>query len=250
LLTLEIHNHIGVLGMNQPAKRNAFDSPAWTALGKILESVCSSKLRVLLIRSWVKGTFCAGADLKALSGLAAATEETRAQFRIDMAQALTRLAEIGIPTIAVVEGDCYGAGVALALACDFMIASPNARFGITPAKLGILYPEEDVKRLVAAVGERQASRLLYSGAAIDAAEALRIGLVQQLADDASEVGLAVGAQVAANAPTSVRTLKAVVRGSETGSDYAKRFDDRFASPDFAEGAMAVRERRQPNFDEY
>ena len=95
-----------------------------------------------------------------------------------MRAALDALRDLPIPTIASIEGPCYGAGVALAMACDLRIAGRGARFAITPAKIGISYPQEDVHRLVALVGPGQAARLLFTAETIDGAEAERIGLVE------------------------------------------------------------------------
>src|SRR3546814_14262073 len=103
-----------------------------------------------------------------------------------MARSLTALKQLPIATIAAIDGGCFGAGVALALACDIRIAGKHAVFGITPAKLGILYPPSDVARLRALVGDGQAARLLFSGMTIKGESARQIGLVEEFVDDRSE----------------------------------------------------------------
>jgi enoyl-CoA hydratase len=107
-----------------------------------------------------------------------------------------------MPTIAAIEGGCYGAGVALALACDIRVAGEDARFAVTPAKLGIGYPRQDVARLVRQVGRGHAARLLFTACAIDADEALAIGLVEARGD-----ARAVAETIASYAPEAVGLLK-------------------------------------------
>jgi enoyl-CoA hydratase/carnithine racemase len=138
-----------------------------------------------------------------------------------MRGALEPLAGLPMPVIAAIDGDCFGAGVALALAADLRIAGPRAVFAVTPAKLGITYPQEDVARLVALVRPGQAARLLYGAARIDAAEAARIGLVEILADDAA--------------------------GQAHDPALDALFDAGFAGGDFREGLDAFRARRAPRF---
>jgi enoyl-CoA hydratase/carnithine racemase len=165
-----------------------------------------------------------------------------------MRSGLDRLRDIPIPTVAAIEGACFGAGVALAMACDLRFAGPGALFAITPAKLGISYPQEDVHRVVTLVGAGQAARLLLIAQSIDGAEAERIGLVEKYV----EAGLAeainsIAGAVAANDPESLRTLKKAVRLASTGvsRDEAQdcRFDDLLGSDAMLE--RLARHRNRP-----
>jgi enoyl-CoA hydratase/carnithine racemase len=148
---------------------------------------------------------------------------------------LDRLRDLPIPTAALIEGACYGAGVALAMACDLRLASAGARFGITPAKLGIGYPQEDVHRLVGLVGAGQAGRLLFSAGTIDAAEAHRIGLVELIAEP--EGAAAMLASIAAMEPGSLRMLKRGIglaaAGIVSDEEQDRRFDELLASDELA-----------------
>jgi enoyl-CoA hydratase/carnithine racemase len=173
----------------------------------------------------------------------------RAPFRQAMRDALEPLARLPMPVIAVIDGDCFGAGVALALAADLRVAGPRAVFAIPPAKLGITYPQEDIARLVALVGPGQAGRLLYAAARIDAAQAARIGLVEVVAQDALAEAMELASTMAALSPASLAALKhAVARvplGHDPGLDAA--FDEAFAGADFREGLAAFGERRPARF---
>jgi enoyl-CoA hydratase/carnithine racemase len=158
------------------------------------------------------------------------------------------------PSLAMISGACIGGGCALALGCDLRFADASARFGVTPARLGLAYTLADTKRLTDAVGYEAALDLLYSARLIDADEALRIGLVGRVTAPA-ELEAAVkawAARAAANAATSLAAIKAVVtrvRQGASADDAVTRalFTDAFASADFAEGRRAFVEKRRPDF---
>jgi enoyl-CoA hydratase/carnithine racemase len=155
-----------------------------------------------------------------------------------MRRALDAIRGLPIVTAALIDGACYGAGVALALACDLRFASGAARFAITPAKFGISFPQEDVHRLVELVGSGQAARLLFSALGIDADEARRICLVD--GDGADETIAAI----LDNDPDSLLTLKRAIRlaadGRRSDGDQDARFDALFASDALARRLEARR----------
>ena len=158
------------------------------------------------------------------------------------------LARLALPTIAFVEGDCVGGGCGIALACDIRVATERARFGITPSKLGLVYPLHDVKLLVDLIGPGQAKRMLFTGGLLDAAEARRIGLVEMLANSPNELLTEI-----VNASShSIREMKRFVRRVLDGQgddDDATRaiFADAFDGADFVEGSDAFSKKRKPKF---
>jgi enoyl-CoA hydratase/carnithine racemase len=202
--------------LDRPEARNAIPAAAWAELARTLAEAASARL---LVVSGAGGAFCAGADLADFAAMRG-DEAACQRFRQDMRSAIDALAALPIPTIAKIDGPCFGAGVALAMACDLRIAGPVARFAITPAKIGISFPQEDVHRLVALVGPAQASRLLFTAATIGAAEAARIGLADS--EDIDEAALI------ANDPVSLTELKRAialtVRGVRTDPEQDRRFD--------------------------
>lgn len=234
---------IARISLDRPASRNAIAIGQWSALAEAAETVAASGVGALIVRSAAPGIFSSGADLGDLAGLAA-DPGLRRRFRIDMARAFDAIAGLPIATIAAVDGGCYGAGVALAMACDMRVAGDAARFAITPAKVGIVYPAGDVARLKALVGPGQAARLLATGMTIDADEALTIGLVEQRARSADEAALALAGTITANARSSVAGLKRILAGDEAAD---RLFEDAFGGADFGEGLAAFRERRGPAF---
>lgn len=231
------------ISLDRAQARNAIAIQHWAALHDAIGQVAASDARVLIIRSMAPDIFCSGADIGDLEGLGSGPA-MRTRFRTEMAAAFDALATLPIATIAAIEGGCYGAGVALALACDIRIAGPKASFGITPAKVGIVYPAGDAARLKALVGPGQAARLLCSGMTIDADQALAIGLVEELATSAEEGALTLAETIAANSGSSVAGLKRILAG-DPGAD--RMFEDAFGGHDFLEGVAAFRERRRPAF---
>jgi len=218
MFTLDCDRLVARITLDRAEARNAVPPEGWERLVALAAAAAAGPARVLILRSALPGVFSAGADLK----------------------------QLAIPSIAAIDGGCYGAGVALAMACDMRIAGPAARFAIPPARLGIAYPPGDVARLALLVGPAQATLLLASGDEIDAAEAARIGLVDRLADDAGVAAEALAARIAANAPASVRLLRRMVREPAMAGGEAA-FEASFGSLDFAEGLAARRERRTPEF---
>jgi enoyl-CoA hydratase/carnithine racemase len=235
---------IARLALNRPEARNAIPASGWAVLEEVLGAAENPGARVLIVRG--TGTaFCAGADLDDFAAMHD-DAEARTRFRTAMRSALERLAALAIPTIAAVEGACFGAGVALAMACDMRVAGPGASFAITPAKFGISYPQEDVARLTALVGPGQAARLLLSAGTIDAAEAARIGLVEIIGESAHAEAETLARAIAAGSAASHRTLKrgvGLAARAIAGDDAQDgTFDDLLGSDEFAERLAAVRRR--------
>ena len=218
--------------LDRPETRNAIPAAGWAGLARAIGETGDARLLVL---SGAGAALCAGADLADFPAFRD-DEAARLRFREDMRAALDRLRDLPIPTVARIEGPCYGAGVALAMACDLRIAAADARFAITPAKLGISYPQEDVHRLVALVGPGQAARLLFTAAAIGAEEALRIGLVELVGDEAPLVEA-----ILANDGDSLATLKrGIALGRRSDAEQDRRFDALIGGAEMARRLEALR----------
>lgn len=248
-LRLEYEDRIARLLIDRAEKRNAFTHAMWTQLPRLLaEAASHSDLRLLVVQAARPGSaFCAGADIaELLANMQDADWRAANQAAINRAQ--SEVARFPLPTIAFVEGDAVGGGCGLAMACDLRIATKAARFGITPAKLGLVYPLHDVKLLVDLVGPGQARRMLFSGELLDANEAQRIGLVELLADGPS----CIEAAIAAASRSSTKAIKGFVRRVLDGQvaddeETLAIFAAAFAGPDFAEGTSAFVSKRKPEF---
>jgi enoyl-CoA hydratase/carnithine racemase len=242
-----------ILLLNRPDKRNAITLAMWREIPALLAELSSdARLRALFIRG-AQGCFAAGADIAEFETIYATRDHAIENHRIIQA-AMQAVESFPAPTIAVIEGYCVGGGCGLALACDLRIAAADARLGITPGKLGLVYGVGDTRRLVQAVGLSQAKKLLFTGALIDAPEALRIGLVDQIAGpknlEAEITGLLDQLQAAsAHTARAVKDILALCAAGQREDDEASRavFGDAFSGPDFQEGFRAFLEKRPPRF---
>ncbi len=247
-LRLNITGTAARLLIDRPEKRNAMTQTMWETLPTLLDAVAGhADVRVLVLQSAVPGIFCAGADIgELLANKDDANWRAANQAAINRAQ--HALARFALPTIAFIDGDCVGGGCGLALACDVRVATSRSRLGITPAKLGLVYPLHDTKLLVDLIGPGQAKRMLFTGRLLDAAEALRIGLIDKMG--ASPDSMAE--RIAANSPASCRMIKDFVRRildgqADDDADTLAIFADAFTQPDFAEGVTAFTEKRAAEF---
>ena len=248
-------NGIGRITFNQPEKRNAMSVEMWDGLTAILEAWDHDPLiRVVILTGAGEKAFVSGADI---SQFAESRSNADAQRDYDKFTSAGRrkLAAFGKPVVARIQGFCLGGGLGIAMQADLRIASDTAAFGIPAAKLGIAYGFDMVSRLVSLTGHAHARTLLFAGDRIDAHEAARIGLVNQVVPDAdldSTVD-AIASSIAANAPLSLGSMKYIL--AQVLEDPARRDMqgvDRavgacFDSADYTEGRTAFMEKRKPAF---
>lgn len=241
------------LVLNRPAKRNAITLAMWAAIPDLLaQAQADPEVRLLVVRG-AGDHFAAGADIAEFETVYA-TREAALDNQATMARAMTALETFEKPTIAAVRGACVGGGCALALCCDLRLSASNARFGVTPAKLGLAYGVSDTRRLVEAVGISAAKRILFTGALIDADEALRLKLIDAShAPDALDSAVdTLEAELLAASGFSARAVKATIaqlRAGVTDDDAVSRarFADAFGGDDFREGSRAFLDKRAPKF---
>ncbi|NBW76211.1 MAG: enoyl-CoA hydratase/isomerase family protein [Sphingomonadaceae bacterium] len=247
-LRLITGEHVARLFIDRADKRNAFNQAMWEKLPElVLQAMADPAVRLLTIESAHPGLFCAGADIaELLANKDDAGWRSANQAAINRAQHVLARAEK--PVIAFIDGDCVGGGCGLALAADIRVATPRARLGITPAKLGLVYPLHDTKLLVDLVGPGQAKRLLYTGMLLSADEALRIGLVDELADSPGHLEDLIAANSVHSTTGMKRFVRRVLDGqAEDDAATLAVFADAFTAPDFLEGSSAFVEKRKPAF---
>ena len=249
-LSLEISGPVATLRIDRPAKRNAMSYSMWSALPGLLDLVQKDDdVRVLVLRGGEH--FSAGADIGEFSTLRSGADGA-ARYSAAVHAGERAIASLGKPTIAAITGFCVGGGCEMALACDIRLASTDAQFGITPAKLGIVYNFTSTKQLVDVVGPAWAKQILFSGEIISASTALRIGLVNEVhaALDARVEELA--GTIASRAQVSLRGAKSIVNRIVGGqysedSDVRDLYDEAVHSAEYAEGVAAFLEKRAPRF---
>ncbi|WP_327592602.1 enoyl-CoA hydratase/isomerase family protein [Streptomyces chartreusis] len=236
----EVTDSVATVVVHHPAKRNAMTAAMWRALPPLLDTLAADPAVRVLVLTGEGGTFCAGADISTLQGspqeaqeLAMAAEEALAAFPK--------------PTLAAIRGHCVGGGSQLAAACDLRFAEEGSLFGVTPAKLGIVYPSSSTRRLVSLVGPAAAKYLLFSGELIDAARALRTALVDEVLPE-GELGKRVADFTRVLASRSQLTQAAAKEFTNGRTDRDAHWTEQArGSGDTAEGVAAFLERRQPRF---
>ncbi|MGY0020017.1 enoyl-CoA hydratase/isomerase family protein [Streptomyces sp. YJ-C3] len=239
-LTHTVTGGVATVVIDHPARRNAMTDTMWAALPPLLAELAADPAVRVLVLTGAGDTFCAGADISTLG------EDAGAAQRLAVA-AEEALAAFPKPTLAVVRGFCVGGGCQLAAACDLRFAAESALFGVTPAKLGIVYPASSTRRLTALVGPATAKYLLFSGELIGTERALRSGLVDEVLD-----GPALDERVAAF--TRVLAGRSLLTQAAAKEFVAGRTDrDGYwagqarGSGDTGEGVAAFLERRAPLF---
>ncbi|MER7777636.1 enoyl-CoA hydratase-related protein [Streptomyces sp. NPDC096191] len=235
-----VADSVATLVVHHPAKRNAMTAAMWRALPPLLDDLAADPAVRVLVLTGEGGTFCAGADISTLR-----ESPERAQRLAVLAE--EALAAFPKPTLAAVRGHCVGGGAQLAAACDLRFAAESALFGVTPAKLGVVYPASATRRLVALTGPAAAKYLLFSGELIDAARALRTGLVDEVLPE-GELDKRVAEFTRVLASRSLLTQAAAKEFANGRTDRDAHWAGQArGSGDTAEGVAAFLERRPPRF---
>jgi enoyl-CoA hydratase len=255
ILTVELDGPIVILTLNRPAVLNALNSDLLSLLEQSLDTFTGDpELRAVILTGSGDRAFAAGADIAELAAIDGAV---MGEHKARTGQRVTQLIEaLPVPVIAAVNGFALGGGCELAMACDFRIASENAKFGQPEVTLGIPPGYGGTQRMARLVGSGTALFMCLTGEMIDAAEALRIGLVQRvvpLADLRAEA-LRLAKGIAAKAPLAVTATKRAIREgaalpiAEALALEALQFGVMTSTRDFREGTRAFLEKRTPVFE--
>lgn len=249
-----VDGHVGWLTINQPEKRNAIALDMWQGLADASAAFeADPEVRVVVIHGAGGQAFASGADISEFETQRADAAQ-KARYGEVASRGQQGLARFSKPLIAMVQGVCIGGGLGVALHADLRFATPGSRFGIPAARMGLGYEYAGLATLARLVGPSAAKDLLFSARFITADEALRLGLVNRVVDDAdllAEVS-AYAQRVAGNAPLTVAAAKAAVRLFERYSDdaaeeVATMVNRCFDSEDYREGRRAFMEKRSPVF---
>jgi enoyl-CoA hydratase/carnithine racemase len=244
------------LTIDRPNKRNAMTTAMWTALPDVLAGIAEDPdVRVLVVTG--RGpSFCAGADISDLLGGADPADPMAAVRQANLA-AQAALRSFPKPTLAMIRGHCIGGGVELATCCDLRFTDQSGLFGVTPAKVGIVYTPASTKTLIDLIGPSMTKLLLYSGELIDAATALKAGLVDRVVpaeELEAEVHRFAGVLATRSALTQRSTKEVVAallsgsQGEEAAEAVAARwYTETIRSGELAEGVTAFSDHRAPAF---
>jgi enoyl-CoA hydratase/carnithine racemase len=249
-LLFEVKRGVGTLSINRPQSRNALALQTIAELDQALDEMRSARVRVLVIRGAGEKAFCAGGDLKELEHMRSESEAAAMARR--MRATLDRLPELPIPVIAGLNGDAFGGGAELAVACDFRVAASHARIGFAQVTLGLMPAWGASERLAALVGRGRALHLLLDGRTIGADEALRVGLVEEVTPsgefDARLNALATSIAAAPSAAIAgiKRSVDAVRphRNPELANATIEAFAKTWAHPEHWKAVEKMEKRRQ------
>jgi enoyl-CoA hydratase/carnithine racemase len=238
--------HVGRLTLNVPKRHNALGREQLVGIQECLAAVAADRqVRVLVVTGAGDKTFCAGAALQELG----AGEIGSDCFRSTTDQ----LASLPVPTIAALNGNVFGAGVELALSCDFRLGVEGSRMRVPAAAIGICYPPSGVQRLVQALGVNVARRILIATEEFDTRGMLETGFLDYLVLPSRFTAATdeLAAKIAGLAPLAVRSMKntlAQVLDGQIDEEQVREMAEMCTgSADFKEGIAAQREKRQPRF---
>ena len=247
----ETSDHIALVTLNRPEKRNAINGTVAEALDWIVKQVeADDEIRVAILASSLDTTFCAGADLAEIAAGNGASLQT-----LDGGFAGFVDAKRSKPWVAAVRGSALAGGMELSLACDMIVCSEDGKFGLPEVKRGLFAGAGGVHRLPRAIPRHIALELIATGNPMDAKRAFDMGLVNRLAstDEVFDTARQLASEIAVNAPMSVRESLVLARLAQETSDADMRTASKQAamrvmtSEDAKEGPRAFLEKRAPNW---
>ncbi|WP_241481500.1 enoyl-CoA hydratase-related protein [Mesobacillus campisalis] len=252
---LEVEDDIGTIYINRPEKRNALTYDMWLDLADLVDACNSNpEIKVIIFRSTTGKAFSAGADIGEFKTMRYTAEG--AEKYNDATMVLEeKIAQSIKPSIAMISGFCVGGGCEIAVACDFRFSDSTGRFGITPAKLGLIYNTPGTKNLVDLVGPSNAKDILFTGRIINAEEAMQMGLINRMIEPVQleQETYEFARLICQNAQMAVRGSKTIINKVLHGDvkdseETAELVLQSFVSDDYREGVSAFLEKRKPNFN--
>jgi enoyl-CoA hydratase/carnithine racemase len=247
---------IATITLNRPSQRNAMSHGMWQEVGRVCRELEGDDgVRVVILRGAGDEAFSAGANIKEFEELRSDSAKAR-RWSQAVEAAIEELAALSKPSIALIKGYCVGGGCELASFADLRIASESARFGVPAARLGISIGYHEMRRLVQLLGPGNTSYLLLSARNLDAQEALRIGLVNQVLplEEIDVYTMKLAREMAALAPLAHRDNKEILRTVLTDPGLRGLTPGQealpfrvFDSEDYREGRRAFVEKRRPQF---
>lgn len=249
----EVRDHVALVTFNRPTVMNAMSFQVLDELEKHVETMRNdSRIWVVIFTGAGNKAFSAGADLKER---AACTPEQVKHYVFTIRRLFEDIEQFSRPVISAVNGIALGGGTELALASDICLASETATFGLTETRLAVIPGAGGTQRLPRVVGRRKAKELIYTGRRINAAEALRIGLVNHVypAEELLRAAFKLAEEICQSGPIAVQQAKyAINRGLETDLSTGLAIESNaywlcIPTEDRLEGLAAFKEKRQPVF---
>lgn len=244
------------LRIDNPDKRNALDHDVLNGIAAALPELDRGiEVRCVLITG-EPPVFSAGYDIGSLPD-DSFERDAEALVAHPYHAAMTALASHPWPTVAAINGHCLGGGLELAITCDLRICAAGAKLGMPPAKLGLIYGHTGLRKFIEVIGVPRTKELFLTGRNLSAARAEEVGLVNQVVGDGEleDAGVELAAEIAANAPLSMRGNKRVIQtlannpalSEEQERELVELRESCFSSADLREGIRAFAEKRKPRW---
>jgi len=258
----EASEHMGVtfdegvatVEFRRPDKHNAISFAMWQCFARLMPVLADDDaVEVVVMRGTPGGPFSAGADIAEFGTLRADSAGAQRYSEV-LAAGEGAIVTFPKPTIAAIEGFAIGGGTQIAIACDLRICGTSSRFAVTPAKLGVVYALSSTARLVEVVGPAWARWILLTAEPLTSGDALRVGLVHEVAADEHVIDRAysIARVVASRAQVSLRGGKAMIDLVVAGklaedAHVLAMYEESYASAEYAEGVAAFLDKRAPDF---
>ncbi len=252
-IELEVQDGIALITLNRPERMNALDAEHYDALSKAWQTVRDDPtIRVAVVTGAGEKSFCSGADIKSFTAHPPSLGEV---MLTQKSQLLNRGLELWKPVIAAVNGYCLGGGMTMLLATDLRVAAEHATFSVAEVKRGLFPANGGTQRIIQQLPHAIAMEMLLIGDAIDAATALRWGLVNKVVPNSELLPAAMdyAKRLSANAPLAVQSAKELaLRSRDLDLSSGLRMEQLFmrllqTSEDVQEGSAAFSEKRPPQF---
>jgi len=243
---------VRIITLNRPERKNALDIPMRASLAGLVNDAHVNRDIRAVVLTGAGGTFCSGADVIGMEQL---TDLAKARARVETAQEIARSIGGGpTPVIAAVEGVAFGAGLAIALACDYIVATPDVLLSAAFVNVGLSGDVGILFSLPRRVGPGRARAMMMLGQTIEGNEALRIGLVDELTEPGHTLdkATAVAIALAARPPLAIAAIKKGFAEPPGSLEGALETELRLQAPllgsdDFLEAITAFKEKRKPTF---
>ncbi len=268
VLLSEQRGHIGIITFNRPAQHNALSPELLADLCAVLAAwETSGEVRVVILTGAGDKAFSAGYDINAIASVGpeheAGSDQTDNQGSADnepqqtpFERGLAAVKNFPYPTIAMLNGHCFGGALHMALCCDMRIAADHIAMAMPPAKLGLVYGAEGLAQFIQVLGSARAREMFFTGRTYKGAQIGEMGLAGQLlpADQLESTVLALAEDIARNAPLALRGIKRIMNIVEQPALSAEQEKEAydlvaasFRSSDLKEGQAAFLEKRKPVF---
>lgn len=244
--------HIQVVTIDDEQRYNAMSLSMWNAVNLAFDQAeRNAEVRVVILRGAGKRAFVSGANISEFDSQRN-SDASVAHYNQSVAQTQEAIRRCRVPVIAAISGICYGGGLGLALSCDMRYASPESRFRMPAARLGLGYSYDGMKSIVQNLGPSASAEAFYTAKVYSAAEAEKIGILNSIHDDVFAHCDALAAQIAHNAPLTIKAAKqAMLSIADADTSQIARIEEAvdacFRSSDYAEGRLAFAQKRLPRF---